>query len=279
MKDRIFSWMTVFALMFLVPYLLTIVVNGAEIALEERELDVEAVLPMVVAMEISDDYELETIKSQAIIARTNLYREMEEEKSIPAILGKMIGSDGMDILFRKGLKVVFEEAVEATAGEVLTYEGELKLVPYHELSNGNTRNGEEVFHDEAYAYLKSVESSVDKSSELYLSSTYLSKQQMPKVLQIDEEDSYGYVISLLADQNTLEGEAFRQGMGLASADFTIQEIDGKIRFLCKGKGHGLGFSQYGGNEMAKLGSTYSQILEKYFPEMYIEKMKASMYER
>lgn len=273
MKDRISSWMTVCALMFLVPYLLTIAVNGAEIALVERKADLEAVLPMVVAMEISDDYEFETIKSQAIIARTNLYREIEEEKSIPAILGERIKKDNMDVLFRKTSKAVFEKAVKATTGEVLTYEGELKLVPYHELSNGNTRSGKEVFHDEAYSYLKSVESSVDKSSESYLSSTYLFKQQMPELLQIDEEDSYGYVISLLADQNILEGEAFRQGMGLASADFTIQEIDEKIRFLCKGRGHGLGFSQYGGNEMAKSGNTYLQILKKYFPEMEIEKWK------
>lgn len=43
-----------------------------------------------------------------------------------------------------------------------------------------------------------------------------------------------------------------------------------VRFLCKGKGHGLGFSQYGGNEMAKKGSSWEEILETYFPEMEVE---------
>ena len=43
-----------------------------------------------------------------------------------------------------------------------------------------------------------------------------------------------------------------------------------VRFLCKGKGHGLGFSQYGGNEMAKAGSSWKEILAAYFPKMEIQ---------
>ena len=59
------------------------------------------------------------------------------------------------------------------------------------------------------------------------------------------------------------------GMGLASSDFSIQKTGKKVRFLCRGKGHGLGFSQYGGNELAKNGSSWKEILEEYFPEMDI----------
>ena len=36
-------------------------------------------------------------------------------------------------------------AAEATVGQVLTYNGKLKLVPYHEISSGKTRDGKEVF--------------------------------------------------------------------------------------------------------------------------------------
>ena len=32
----------------------------------------------------------------------------------------------------------------------------------------------------------------------------------------------------------------------------------------------MGFSQYGGNEMAKKGSSWEEILETYFPEMEVE---------
>ena len=60
----------------------------------------------------------------------------------------------------------------------------------------------------------------------------------PLELEIQERDDSGYVISLTANGSLLEGESFARGMGLSSSDFTIQEIGGEIRFLCKGRGHG-----------------------------------------
>lgn len=67
-----------------------------------------------------------------------------------------------------------------TQGQILTVDGELKLVPYHEISAGETRDGEEAFHDSQYAYLKSVDSSADKDAAEYLSSTYVSEQRLPR---------------------------------------------------------------------------------------------------
>ena len=90
-----------------------------------------------------------------------------------------------------------------------------------------------------------------------------------KELEIKERDSAGYVLSLQADDKILEGEMFALGMGLPSSNFSIQKTGSKVRFLCRGKGHGLGFSQYGGNELAKDGSLWEEILEEYFPEMEI----------
>ena len=48
----------------------------------------------------------------------------------------------------------------------------------------------------------------------------------------------------------------------------------EIRFLCRGKGHGLGFSQYGGNEMAKESANAKEILQYYFPEMDVLNIKS-----
>ena len=55
--------------------------------------------------------------------------------------------------------------------QVLTYNGKLKLVPYHEISSGKTRDGKEVFHSADYGYLKSVESSQDREAPDYVNST------------------------------------------------------------------------------------------------------------
>ena len=77
--------------------------------------------------------------------------------------------------------------------------------------------------------------------------------------------------SLLNDKNNiLEGTAFASGMGIASPAFSMQKLDDRIRFLSKGKGHGLGFSQYGGDVLAKEGKTWQEILHIYFPLMEIE---------
>ena len=148
-------------------------------------------------------------------------------------------------------------------------EGNLKLVPYHELSAGETRDGEEPFHDKEYSYLKSVDSSQDKESEDFLTEISLSVGQIPDELKIKEYDQAGYVLSLETEGEILEGEAFAWGIGLPSSNFLIQREDDQLRIVSKGKGHGLGFSQYGGNELAKEGKTWKEILNTYFPEMEI----------
>ena len=75
------------------------------------------------------------------------------------------------------------------------------------------------------------------------------------------------VTEILADGDILEGESFRMGMGLPSSNFTLQRIGKSIRFMCRGKGHGLGFSQYGGNALAKEQQKAEEILAVYFPKM------------
>ena len=132
----------------------------------------------------------------------------------------------------------------------------------------------EVFHNEDDSYLRSVHSLVDKSAKDYLNSVYINKNVLPERIEIKSRDSAGYVTEILADGKVLEGEAFRKGMGLTSSNFTIQKSGKEIRFLCRGKGHGLGFSQYGGNEMAKESANAKEILQYYFPEMDVLNIKS-----
>ena len=259
------SKILVFALL---PYLSVSVINGSERILLNYRPDSEVYLTAVLSCQISPDYELQTVEAQAVIARSNLFRKFAEEENRLDVLremGKSIKNQWKWWISDE----IYEDAVENTEGKVLLVDGKLNLVPYHEISGGTTRDGETVFGSSEYQYLKSVDSSADKNSPDYFSSTYISKSQLPDELKIKERDSAGYVLSLEADDKILEGEAFALGMGLASSDFSIQKTGKKVRFLCRGKGHGLGFSQYGGNELAKNGSSWKEILEEYFPEMDI----------
>ena len=279
MKKSFFPGTTGVFCLFFIPYMITIIFNGVDTTLINRKFDVETILPVIVAGQIGDNYELETIKAQAVIARSNLYRTVKEQKSLNSVLNQIrdeIKNKSLKSLYLLIMQDKYERAVKETKGKVITWENKLKLVPYHEVSAGDTRDGEEVFHSEGDAYLKSVHSSVDKKSEEFLNSVYINKNILPKELEIKSRDSAGYVTELLADGKVLEGESFRMGMGLSSANFTIQTIGNKVRFLCKGKGHGLGFSQYGGNEMAKNSKIEEEILEYYFPEMEIVEIDAVM---
>lgn len=268
MKRKIIPGFTGILWMYLIPYLCTVTVNGAETALINRKFDVELILPAVVASQISDDYELETIKAQAVISRSEFYRrsETEEKRKILQEICEKLHPTYYLLHINSSL---YEKAVADTAEKVLTLQEKLKLLPYHEISAGRTRDGEDTLKSSEYSYLKSVESKMDKNAEEYFKSTYIKARQMPENLKIEKRDQAEYVTELLADGKKIEGEAFRQGLELSSSNFTIQKIGDELRFLCKGKGHGLGFSQYGGNELVKKGSTYAEILEIYFPGMKI----------
>ena len=256
MKKRNHYFVFTITGMWLVPYLLTVVLNGIDTVYLKKQPDIEEVLPVIVSEQISDDYEREAVAAQAVIARSNLYRKIKAKKTVWNVLSELYGkTDDIWKFFNKDM--------------FFYVEGQLKLVPYHEMSAGKTRDGAEVLHTPEFGYLKSVESNEDKNSPDYLNSTYISEQQMPDELEINKRDSSGYILSMKADTNILEGESFSQGLGLASSNFSIQKLGDQFRFLCKGKGHGLGYSQYGGNEMAKEGKTWEEILEKYFPEMEI----------
>lgn len=278
MTKRIAAWLKGIPILLLLPYLITILFNGMYMALVTRMPDAEVCLPAILSRQIPPDNELENIKAQAVIARTNLYRKIERKENIFDILGEVEDGDIDWMTFFDETKI-YEEAVTQTEGQVLEYEGRLCLVPYHAVSSGTTRSGEEVLHNKEYAYLKSVDSSVDKNSPDYLAASYIAAAQMPRELVIKERDSAGYITCLTADGNLLEGEAFRQGMNLASAAFTVQRVGGQYRFLCKGKGHGLGFSQHGGNVMAQAGSTKEEILKYYFPALTLREIHSIFAEK
>lgn len=270
MKKSFFPGVSGVLVLFLIPYLMVILMNGLDTALLNRTFNVEMLLPVIVASEMGSEYELEAVKVQTIIARSEFYRKLQEKKNLSSVLTQI----REETEFREGeiLQALienlnYEKAVTETESEVLAVDGKLQLTPYHELSAGRTRDGAEVLHSKEYAYLKSVESDMDKGSEDFLNSVYINQSVLPERLVIKSRDSAGYVTEILADGDILEGESFRKGMGLSSANFTIQKIGKEIRFLCKGRGHGLGFSQYGGNEMAKEKKSAEEILEFYFPEM------------
>lgn len=73
------------------------------------------------------------------------------------------------------------------------------------------------------------------------------------------------------DGNVFKGTEFRTLLGLRSTNFTLSLDDNDILITTYGYGHGVGMSQYDSNEMAKLGSTYKEIICHYYNDVLIEK--------
>lgn len=244
----------------------------------------EAQVVSVLASEIPADYNLECLKAQAVIARTNISREGDDAESgwEEADMRTAWGEE-----YEQNRKKI-ETAVSETAGQVLTYEGELILAAYHTAANERTRNAEEVPGQEAYTYLQSVDSKEDIFADGFLCVKYLEKQDfaaaigelfpdekidadiLPDAIEIAERDSANYVTRVKVGDTVVNGEALRTVLGLNSACFYLSELEGKIRIVSKGIGHGLGFSQYGAEQLAQKGYTYKELLEYYYQNVSIE---------
>lgn len=279
MKEKLKLYGAVFILILFVPCLLTIYFQGEGLlsGFAGRELsDTEKKVIRLVSEEMPGSYETEALKAQAVIARTNLYRDPDMEIK-----------ENEDNLKENLDRITF--CVEDTRGKILTCKGEPIDAAYHAVSSKRTRNAAEVPGQEDKTYLASVDSSQDIKAEEYLTIVYMEKKEMaeklepllegekvdpeklPDSLKIRERDSAGYVTKIQYGEITLNGEAVRAALGLPSACFYFSQLEGRVRITVKGLGHGLGMSQYGANEMAKEGKDYREILNYYYQDIRIEK--------
>ena len=63
---------------------------------------------------------------------------------------------------------------------------------------------------------------------------------------------------------TYTGTQLRSLLGLRSTVFEVSSGNDCVYITTKGYGHRVGMSQYGANAMAKIGSTYPEILAHYY---------------
>lgn len=265
-----------------------IVCNTTAAGTEKMPLETYLVsrLPATVPME----YEMEALKAQAVVLRTELLRQYYDRKDEQGEEGKyyiyvesnIIQTDGA---FYERCK----EAVGSTRGMYLTYEGYPILASYFAVSAGATRNGNEVFGNDEYGYLKSVICGRDFTSEDYIHSVRIGKDIfMEKLCEIEpgasweggkaleeafpvKRDRAGYITEVDIGGKTISGERIRMAFLLSSSCFEWREEGDDVVIKTKGVGHGLGFCQYGANEAAKKGSDFIDILNYFFSGVAIEK--------
>ena len=271
----------------LLPYIVTVFINGpavltgaevgedylfVEVDGKSREIPVEEYAIGILAREIPVTYEKEALEAQAVMLRTRMYKQITEEGKSSIFTDKYFEEKEMRKQWGRikyeEYRAALRDVWQATEGQVLTYGDVLITTPFHQLSNGRTRSGNEVFGGEGYPYLQIRECPKDVEAMDQTQTMLIEKGDY----EVISTDSAGYVLQIREGEKTITGEEFRQEKGLASACFALQEYEDKIRVTTQGNGHGIGLSQNMANEMAKEGKTHEEILAYFFADTVIREV-------
>lgn len=253
----------------------TVIINN-----QEKNIKLEDYIIGVVAGEMPALFEEEALKAQAIAARTYLINHFQTNNTISNT------TDDQVYLTEEELKVKWQsnydkyynkikKAVKSTEGLIMYYEGKPIKSYYFSKSNGYTESSLNVFNEQRN-YLNVVESPFDEDNSY---TTEISKQEFCNKLNITcnkitieniEKDNSNRVSRITINNNEYTGIEIRKKLSLRSTDFTIIINNDLIMITTKGYGHGVGMSQYGANNMAKLGYTYEEILKYYYQDIEID---------
>lgn len=259
-----------------------------------KMLELEEYVFGVVLAEMPASFEEEALKAQAVVARTYALRRLElgdrhteavicaDSACCQAYLSREAylrgwgTADDADRIAR---------AVEATAGLVLTYGGELIDATYFSCSGGRTEDAAAVWGTDI-PYLQSVESPGEENAAPYRKQVTFTAAEFSAALGREltgTPDSWlgmvtctegGGVASMVIGGISYTGTELRRLLGLNSTAFTMTPDAGGITVETLGKGHRVGMSQYGADAMAVAGSSFREILSYYYQGTRIDKWSA-----
>ena len=301
-------------IIILLPYIISVFVNGADAAsgdgssslyvkvevpdTEEadgvREIGWTDYLAGILAKEVSADFGEEAMKAQAVLIRTQIYRELSasEDKVLSMDymtreeMKKQWGQEKAPDYYEKYIR-----AVEQTDDTVLVYGEGYAWAPFHQSSSGMTRSASEVMGTEEYPYVAVRECPDDKEADNEIQVFTFSYDEIQEAcrdflvaaadgeqaekgytfadFEIKSYDSAGYVSQLRIGDTVCTGDQFRDALDLPSSCFSFSELrEGKagsgIKITTAGNGHGLGMSLWTAEKMDEDGSTYEEILSFFF---------------
>lgn len=254
-------------------------------------LPMEEYLIGVVAAEMPASFQPEALKAQAVAARSYaLYCIASGKHDSGRICADFrccqAWSEDESLRSRWGAdydkyRQAVSQAVQATAGQYLSYEGQAIFAAFHSSSAGATEDCGAIWSP--LPYLVSVSSpetaqtvpgfvSQVELSPLDFRDTILSACPEADMsgdasawLGAIEPEASGRVASVEIGGSSISGEKLRSLFSLRSTAFSLEYTGSAFLFTVKGHGHGVGMSQYGAEHMAAEGQSYAQILAHYYP--------------
>lgn len=255
-----------------------------------NQLPLEEYLVGLINCEISSAWPIESVKVQAIIARTYaLSRKMTRLNSEYHLESSVIDQvyDGSFIEDSRAHRAVFE-----TAGEVLTFNGGIIQAFYHSSCGGRTEDSENVWGS-ALPYLKGVNCQYCLTTPTATSWEYkISLKELEDRLReagynvsglndlkpgtLNSRGRLKQVILMSKKDNVaISGVQFRKAVGyglIKSTNFTVKKTKNEISFSGSGNGHGVGLCQWGAKQRALDGFSCIEILSYYYPGTVLKKL-------
>ena len=255
-----------------------------------RVMDLESYILGVVLAEMPASFEEETLKAQAVVARSYALRRMSlGDRHVgcavctePSCCQAYISEEAY--LETRGSRDDVEKirrAVSATAGQVLTYAGQLAEATYFSCSGGRTEDALAVWGGNV-PYLQAVDSPGEENAPAYEAAVYFTKERFAAALERNLSGSPGQwlgkvtytdgggVATMFIGGISYTGTDLRKRLGLNSTAFSMTADANGITVTTRGKGHRVGMSQYGAEAMAVNGSTFEEILTYYYPGTEID---------
>ncbi len=261
---------------------LQVVKNGDGLTIVNT-LPLEDYIVGVVRAEMPEDWPVQALRAQAIVARTYAaYQRM-----VNAGKAFHVVASTADQMFAGGVPASSPtwDAVRETMGEVLEWEGRLFPTFFHSASGGYTDDPRLVFVSAKIAAFKAVRDPFSAGSpnarwglDLKLAdlSETLRKNgvQVGTVTDIEVSERTPSLRAVSVTVHGTEGSArlrgtdFRRMIGYETLKSTLfaVAVDGNIaHFAGRGYGHGVGLSQWGARGMAERGYQAREIVAFYYP--------------
>ncbi|MGB9840690.1 SpoIID/LytB domain-containing protein [Thermovenabulum sp.] len=260
-----------------------------------KQMKLEDYVTGVVAGEVENTWELETLAAQAILARTYVL-EFVKDKGGSKYQGADISTDFEEAQAWNpdNINDNIKKAVEATRGMVVTYNGDFIKAWFHSHSGGMTATAKEGlnYKEEEPPYIQVVKSGDENvGPEGKKSWRYeFSKEEVRRLIKeklgqdtgdikevaVLEKGPSGRAVKIKIGNAEVHGADLRMAldpMKMRSNLITSLKIEkDKIVMEGKGFGHGVGMSQWGANEMAKQGKKAEEIIKYYFKGVKIVKL-------
>lgn len=288
--------------------------DGTETAV--NTIDIEDYLCSVISSEMNANAPMELLKAHAVISRSWAMRAIESPFRRVSPLGATFsfesnGHVGFDVcaddhcqryegIRRMNARAV--EAVRATAGQVLMYEGQICDCRFHKCCGGRTEEFETCWEDVHVPYLESVECTYCGSARLGMHdalndydletkdfhdwTVHYTREELSAIVAEKTGVDWGEIIDLIPLKRGKSGRIYalevvgtkrREVIGkelkirrmlsrscLYSSWFEVVKTGDGFELHGHGWGHGVGLCQIGATVMAAEGAGYREILAKYY---------------